>query len=169
MAGYIIHLAVGKVYSRNNTIEDEKSFEKGIMAPDMAEDKSKSHYGPYSSQPDLNLYLQTNPISTSYQEGYFLHLVTDYLFYNKFLDCISTEIYNDYDILNDVLIQKYGITLPNEVKDKVFSKNGDLKILSMELVENLIKEISEYDLDIIADEVIKDPGKWTKMKSLKRL
>ena len=117
----------------------------------------------------MNEFLKEHKLDSSFERGYFLHLLTDYLFYNKFLDCISTEIYNDYDILNDVLIQKYDITLPNEVKDKVFSKNGDLKILSMELVENLIKEISEYDLDIIADEVIKDPGKWTKMKSLKRL
>ena len=45
MPGYMIHLAVGKVYAENNKIEDIKVFEKGIIDPDMIEDKSKSHYG----------------------------------------------------------------------------------------------------------------------------
>lgn len=171
MAGYVIHLSVAEEYLKKhpNANEDYNEFISGVIFPDSVKDKSETHYGMQSSQSNLNEFLKEHKLDSSFERGYFLHLLTDYLFYNKFLDCISTEIYNDYDILNDVLIQKYGITLPNEVKDKVFSKNGDLKILSMELVENLIKEISEYDLDIIADEVIKDPGKWTKMKSLKRL
>ena len=168
MAGYVIHLSVAEEYLKKhpNANEDYNEFISGVIFPDSVKDKSETHYGMQSSQSNLNEFLKEHKLDSSFERGYFLHLLTDYLFYNKFLDCISTEIYNDYDILNDVLIQKYGITLPNEVKDKVFSKNGDLKILSMELVENLIKEISEYDLDIIADEV---PGKWTKMKSLKRL
>lgn len=167
MAGYVIHLSVAEEYLKKhpNANEDYNEFISGVIFPDSVKDKSETHYGMQSSQSNLNEFLKEHKLDSSFERGYFLHLLTDYLFYNKFLDCISTEIYNDYDILNDVLIQKYDITLPNEVKDKVFSKNGDLKILSMELVENLIKEISEYDLDIIADEVIKDPGKWTKMKS----
>lgn len=171
MAGYVIHLSVAEEYLKKhpNANEDYNEFISGVIFPDSVKDKSETHYGMQSSQSNLNEFLKEHKLDSSFERGYFLHLLTDYLFYNKFLDCISTEIYNDYDILNDVLIQKYDITLPNEVKDKVFSKNGDLKILSMELVVNLIKEISEYDLDIIADEVIKDPGKWTKMKSLKRL
>ena len=32
MPGYVIHLAVGKIYSQNNKIEDLNSFEKGIVA-----------------------------------------------------------------------------------------------------------------------------------------
>lgn len=146
MAGYIIHLAVGKVYSRNNTIEDEKSFEKGIMAPDMAEDKSKSHYGPYSSQPDLNLYLQTNPISTSYQEGYFLHLVTDYLFYNKFLTEWSSCIYEDYDKLNARIIQKYGMEVPEETQEVVQFKDGEISILSEEDLYRFINAVGKLDM-----------------------
>lgn len=171
MAGYVIHLSVAEEYLKKhpNANEDYKEFINGVIFPDSVKDKSETHYGPQSSQSNLNEFLKEHSLNTSFERGYFLHLLTDYLFYNKYLDCISTEIYNDYDILNDVLIQKYNITLPNAVKDKVFSKNGELKILSMELVENLIKEISEYDLDIIADEIIKDPNKWTKMKDLKRL
>ena len=76
----MIHLAVGKVYSENNKIEELIDFEKGIIDPDMIEDKSKSHYGPNSSSPDLDKYIEMNGISNSYKEGYFLHLVTDYIF-----------------------------------------------------------------------------------------
>lgn len=34
MPGYMIHLAVGREYMKNNKIDDVKSFEKGIIAPD---------------------------------------------------------------------------------------------------------------------------------------
>ena len=58
MPGYVIHLAVGKVYSQNNEINDLERFKEGIIAPDIEEDKSKSHYGPYSSSPGLNEFLE---------------------------------------------------------------------------------------------------------------
>ena len=89
MPGYVIHLAVGKVYSQNNEINDLERFKEGIIAPDIEEDKSKSHYGPYSSSPGLNEFLEKQGIKDSYNEGYFLHLLTDYLFYNKYIIIIS--------------------------------------------------------------------------------
>lgn len=49
MPGYIIHVAVGKIYAQNNEIEDLQSFYRGIIDPDMTDDKSKTHYGPISS------------------------------------------------------------------------------------------------------------------------
>lgn len=171
MAGYVIHLSVAEEYLKKhpNANEDYKEFINGVIFPDSVKDKSETHYGVESSKTNLKEFLKEHKLNTSFERGYFLHLLTDYLFYNKYLDCISTEIYNDYDILNDVLIQKYNVVLPKEVKNSVFSKKGELKILSLELVEMLIKEISEYDLDIIAEEIVKDPNKWTKMKNLKRL
>ena len=65
----------------------------------------------------------------------FLHLVTDYLFYNKLLEVTSKDIYNDYDILNSILIEKYNVKILEKIKDKVFFKDGDTKILSKELAE----------------------------------
>ena len=131
MPGYMIHLAVGKVYEQNNRIKDIKAFESGIIMPDLLPDKSKSHYGKHSSRPDLNSYIaETNGNLDSYQEGYFLHLVTDYLFYNKFLQEWNPDIYEDYDRLNSRIMQKYGISIPEEIKQIVKFKSGNLSLLN---------------------------------------
>jgi len=124
MPGYVIHLAVGKVYAQNNKIEDLNVFERGIIEPDMVENKAISHYGPYSSQPGLNQFVEANGISSSYNEGYFLHLVTDYLFYQKFLSRWDKAIYDDYNKLNSRIMQKYGIVVPKDVQEKVNLKMG---------------------------------------------
>lgn len=147
MPGYMIHLAVGKVYAENNKIEDIKVFEKGIIDPDMIEDKSKSHYGSNSSRPDLDKYIEMNGISNSYKEGYFLHLVTDYLFYNRFLKHWNISIYEDYDILNARIAQKYGITtIPKEIQTVVKFKNGKLTLLNEEELNKFITTVGNIDI-----------------------
>lgn len=146
MPGYVIHLAVGKVYSKYNEIEDLKSFEKGIIEPDRAKDKSKSHYGPYSSQPDLNRFIKTNGISTNYEEGYFLHLVTDYLFYNKFLKRWDSNIYEDYDKLNARIVQKYGITIPEEIQKVVQFKDGKPSVLDEDELYKFINSVGKINI-----------------------
>ena len=148
MPGYVIHLAVGKVYSKKNKIKNIEDFERGIIAPDLIgkKDKSKSHYGPNSCKPDLNLFLKTNNILTDYNEGYFLHLLTDHLFYNKFLKMWNPNIYEDYDILNAGLIKKYGIILPEEIKDVVKFKSGNLNILNKDEICAFINSVGKIDI-----------------------
>ena len=97
-----------------------------------------------------------------------MHLITDYLFYNKYIDTFSMDIYNDYDILNKRLIKKYKVNIPEKVRNKIFFKdNLNLKILSMELVEKLIDEVSSLNLDKIVEETKEEPEKWTKIRTLK--
>ena len=151
MPGYVIHLAVGKVYSQNNKIKDLKSFEKGIIMPDLQKDKAKSHYGPYSSSPGLDEFINEEGIEDSFDEGYFLHLLTDYYFYNKFLDKWKPGIYDDYDKLNEELIKKYGIELSREIKDKVDFKEGELVILNKELIYKFINSVGKVNVrDIVS-------------------
>lgn len=146
MPGYIIHLAVGKVYSKYNKIEDIEGFEKGVIAPDIMKNKSESHYGPNSSHPDLNSFIQTNGISDNYNEGYLLHLVTDYLFYNRFLKSWSQDIYEDYDKLNANIIREYGIVIPKEIQKKVEFKKGKLSILNEEELYRFINSVGKINL-----------------------
>ena len=47
-------------------------------------------------------------------------IVSIYLFYNKFLDVFSKDIYEDYDILNKLLEEEFKVKIPEKVKDKVF-------------------------------------------------
>ena len=44
MPSYCIHLAIGNLYAKKHDIKDKKAFNMGIIAPDFAKDKEKSHY-----------------------------------------------------------------------------------------------------------------------------
>lgn len=43
MAGYVMHLAIGKEYAKRKKIENVEEFLKGCIAPDL-QDKKVSHY-----------------------------------------------------------------------------------------------------------------------------
>lgn len=170
MAGYVIHLAVAEEYIRKheNEIDNYKDFINGIIFPDSVENKSLTHYGEKSSKVHLDKFLKENDISSSYNKGYFLHLITDYLFYNKFLEYYSTDIYNDYDILNKSLIEKYNVKLPNAVKDKVFYTEGETKILDLKDTQDFIENTSSYNISDIKEDVLKGDKFWTTIKILKK-
>lgn len=154
MAGYIIHLAVGKEYAKNNRIEDIEEFERGIIAPDLIgeNDKEKSHYGPSSSKPGLNKFLEVRGISNDYDEGYFIHLLTDFLFYNKFLKEWNSEIYEDYDKLNERLIKKYNIKIPSEIQKTVDFKSGKVSVLDEEELYKFITYVGKINVRKIIEE-----------------
>ena len=167
MAGYVIHLAVAQEYLKKhcNKKEDYEQFIEGVIYPDSVSDKSLTHYGSKSSKVILKDFLKENKLEDSYKKGYFLHLVTDYLFYNKYLDIFTKDIYNDYDILNKNLIEKYTVKIPSKIENKIFYKDGKTKILTEELAEKIIDEISNLDLNIIEKEIRKNPNdeKWLKL------
>lgn len=67
-------------------------------------------------------------------------------------------------------MQKYKVTLPEKVKDSVFFKDeGTLKLLSKELVEKIIDEVSEYKIDNVVKLIKKNEEEWTKIRPMKRL
>lgn len=83
MAGYVIHLAVAEEYLRNHKqTENYEEFIEGIIFPDSVKDKSETHYAVKSSKSNLDKFLKDKKIDNSFNRGYFLHLLTDYLFYN---------------------------------------------------------------------------------------
>lgn len=175
MPGYVIHLATANEYIRKHKdeINNKEDFFKGSIAPDETDKENKkiTHYGNGSDQVELRKFLKTNSIDTDYQKGYFLHLVTDYIFYNKLLECTSKKIYNDYDILNEYLIKKYNVTLLEEIKDKVFYASGETEILSKELAEKTIEIVSDMSLKDIENEITscEYTEKWDKIRPLKRI
>ena len=167
MAGYVIHLAIAEEYLRKHKDikEDYEELIKGVIYPDSVTDKSLTHYGIKSSKVILKDFLQDNEINNSYMRGYFLHLITDYLFYNKYLEKFSKDIYNDYDILNKRLIEKYNVVLPENVQNNVFYKEGETKILTMELAIKIIDEISDLNLNAVEKEIRENSNdeKWSKI------
>ncbi len=172
MAGYVIHLAVGEEFIRNfpNEIKNYEEFIEGIIYPDSVSDKSITHYGEKSSSVNLKAFLSEKDIESDFNKGYFLHLVTDYLFYNKFLTIFSSEyIYNDYDILNKKLEKKFKVKIPIQVKEKVFYKDGEAKILNLEEVIKFIENTAKYDLNYIKEAVLKNDKNWLEIRPLKRI
>ncbi len=167
MAGYVIHLAIAEEYLKKHkdVKEDYDEFIKGVIYPDSVTDKSLTHYGIKSSKVILKDFLQDNEINNSYMRGYFLHLITDYLFYNKYLEKFTKDIYNDYDILNKRLIEKYNVVLPENIQNNVFYEDGETKILTMELAIKIIDEISDLNLNAVEKEIRKNPNdeKWSKI------
>ncbi len=171
MAGYIIHLAVAEAYIRKHSedIKDYNKFIEGVIFPDSVSDKSITHYGEKSSKVNLNLFLEKNDITDDYNKGYFLHLVTDYIFYNKFLECFSSDIYNDYDILNKKLEKKYRVKVPEKIKGKVFYKEGKTKILQLENVEEFIENVSDYKLSNVKQSILENNKYWLEHRNLRKI
>jgi len=169
MPGYVIHVAIAQEYIKkhNNKKENNIEFIKGVIYPDSISPKSESHYGKSPAYTDLKRFLENNEIKDSFSKGKFLHLITDYLFYNYYLEFFSKQdMYNDYDILNEKLIRKYNVKLPKEVREYVFFKDGDTKILNMFLACKIIDEISSMDIEIVEKEVMKDEEKWKYYKNI---
>ena len=168
MPGFVIHIAIANEYIRKHEKNElYEEFLKGNILPDITSDKSSTHYGKSPAYTSLKGFLDNNKIDNSFNRGHFLHLVTDYLFYNHYLDrYIKKDMYHDYDVLNKYLIEKYKIDLPDIVKDKVFFIEDETKILTYELAIKIIDEISSKDLEKIADEVMNDEEKWNTYKKL---
>ena len=167
MAGYVIHIAIAQEYLRKNNKKYNKDIVRGSILPDLTTDKSKTHYGKSPAYTNLKKFLLANEISSELNKGIFLHLITDYLFYNKYLNVFSKQyIYDDYDISNKVLIDKYNVKLFDEIKNAIFFKEGEMKVLNFELIYKLIDEISNLNLNLVKKEVLKDCKKWNFYKNI---
>lgn len=167
MPGYVIHVAIAQEYLKKHNKEEKKEFIEGNINPDLIVPKSLSHYGKSPAYTNLYNFLQNNKIDNSFNRGKFLHLIADYLFYNVYLDYFNKEdLHNDYDILNADIIDMYNVNLPEIVKQYVFNKSGNPKIINLELVSRVIDETSSLDIDIVAEEVKKGKKKWNTYKNL---
>lgn len=170
MAGYVIHLAVGEEYIRKhpNEINNYEDFIEGVIYPDSVTDKSLTHYGPTSSQVNLKRFFEDKDINTDFNKGYCIHLITDYLFYNKFLTIFSSNyIYNDYDILNKELKRKFEVKIPQKVEDKVFYTEGETRILNLKDTIKFIEETSANNINDIKKAVLNGDKNWLEIRPLK--
>lgn len=155
MPSYVIHLAVGKEYIRKHPdeIKDIEEFEKGIIDPDMAEDKDVSHFGKDRMNIDIDKYLTLYPLKNDYAKGYLLHLITDhifysYTFYNETIKAKENQetFYHDYDVLNSALIEKYEVRLPKSVEKYANTIDGEPIYLKLQKMISFIDEVSEDTL-----------------------
>lgn len=166
MAGYVIHLIIADEYLRktDEVIKNKDEFIKGVIYPDSVKIKGETHYSPYYSS-DVNLYdfVKDNfdKLDQDFYKGYFLHLLTDFLFYKKHFVLpkagIATEIiHNDYDILNNELLEKYKIDIPEELMKFCNKKEGNPVYVKRENIYTCIDDCSSYRLYDLAEKILKE-------------
>lgn len=167
MPGFIIHIAIGERYinKHEKEIKNKNEFMNGIIAPDLDEkmdqitnNKMETHYKMVSNNENhfKEFFQDKNvDINKDFWKGYFLHLLTDYYFYNNqfkeetnLITQNGDGFYKDYDCLNYELIEKYNILIPEKIKkymqiQKIFEKP---KYLTLKKVIDFIEEISSLDL-----------------------
>jgi hypothetical protein len=165
MPGYVIHLTIAKEYIKKHKIDNRIEFLKGTIAPDGNKNKVESHYSIHgtSSGANLYLYLKDNKLDNDYNKGYFLHLLADLLFYNKYFRFIEEdrldidEIHRDYDRINKYMLEEFDFKEDEIelIQNKYWIvENEEPKYLKIDKINEFIDIVSNYDIDSLANNVI---------------
>lgn len=165
MASSMIHIAVANEINKKIN-RDKSKLLIGTIAPDISkligETKEKAHFQDRNDNiPNLDKFLDKykENLNDDFVLGYYIHLITDYLWYKYFMTEIENKnmitklngqivkcngqmftqyVYNDYTDLNIKLIDKYNLDL------KIFYNN-------IPNLENIIKEIPMDKISIIVN------------------
>ena len=86
MPGFVVHIAIAQEYLKKHRKAFSQDFILGSIEPDFSSDKSLSHYGKSPAYTNLSNFLKNTQPNSDFEQGYFLHLVTDYLFYNHYVE-----------------------------------------------------------------------------------
>lgn len=181
MACTTIHLAITKKYLENHKDLNYEKVIAGTLYPDAIENNDESHYTDINRGNDnvshvrgkVNLYafLKKHERLDDFELGRFLHLVTDYLFFeecfteeyllNNSYEDFCKDLYFAYDHLNLYLSEKYHIT-KDDYKDYpseyyLGSPYEDC-ILSKEIIDAFIKKVSNIDLNNYIKKIEKHQG-----------
>lgn len=170
MASLAMHLAIAKKYLEKHNNLNYREFIKGTFYPDAEANSIKLHYPKNSimskfaigvyDKVNLYAFLIEHSTLNDFELGYFLHLVTDYLFFHECFDSnylaktnreeFYQELYHSYDCLDSYLFTKYYIT-KEDYKDYPSGYHPGIPyeecLLSKELVDNFIKRVSSIDLE----------------------
>lgn len=170
MACATIHLAIAKNYLDKHKELDYEKVIAGTLYPDAVEDNDTSHYTDKKRGNDnvshirskVNLYsfLEEHKKMDDFEFGWFLHLITDYLFFEE---CFTTEylleksyedfckdLYFAYNCLNSYLTEKYHITerdyksYPSEYYSGIPYQNC---ILPINMIDKFIARVSSINID----------------------
>lgn len=177
MACLAMHLAIAKKYLEINPNENNELFIKGAYLPDIAENATKSHYGKniqitsvkdmLDSKIDIVKCASEINLNDNLNKAIFLHLLTDFLFYNfvynKKIENMSPDevrklMYQDYDFTTNYIIKNYQICIPKEISHKISSKEGEPSstFFANNDIDNFINLISKLNLDLCKKQILKD-------------
>lgn len=151
MASALIHLAVAKKVSESINIDNEKHYMLGSISPDIAKmvglTRKVSHFIPDDGDtPHIDLFLNKYKeyLNNDYELGYFVHLLTDVLWFDEFLpnfvkdgclvsrtgellkfddDELLSILYDDYTNLNPEVLSYYNLDLSLFYEKFLFPEN----------------------------------------------
>ena len=182
-----MHLAIAKEYLNKYPEEDEEEFILGTIAPDIDmpyidkyingvnSDKNSHHFGDNYNTTDAIEYMKkkvnfgkffaSNDLSTSFLRAYFLHLISDYLFFGEYITQedikgmsfveIRDKGYADYNRITSKLIEKYNLVIPECIKEMVSGySEGELEILKENQVYKFIEDISNININDFKNNIL---------------
>ena len=173
MASFTMHLAIAKLYLKSHK-ENEEEFLKATIDVDNVPDKAITHYSTNTNEENAKKWLESkvgikeyvneHSIYSSYDRGYFLHLLADYYLYNCYFDdnmlkntpnkVFRKHLYQDYDVLNKYLIEKYDLERPENLDKKYFEiHEGTPKMMTYESIDEYIEFISKLNIDEIYEKI----------------
>ncbi len=170
MACATIHLAIAKKYLEKHSNLNNDDFIAGTLYPDADSDNDATHYTDKMRCNDnvshvrgkVNLYkfLEEHEEMNDFELGWFLHLVTDYLFFeecfteeyllSKSYDEFCKELYHAYYVVNQYLEDKFGLTreyykaYPESYYPGIPYEEC---ILPAYLVDNFIDRVDKIEID----------------------
>lgn len=170
MACATIHLAIAKKYLETHTNLNYKDLIAGTLYPDAVDNNDVSHYTNLNRGNDnvshvrgkVNLYsfLKDHEYLNDFELGWFLHLITDYLFFEECFDTkyllensyeqFCKDLYFAYEHLNLYLSDKYNITEDDYIDYPSEYYSGvpyEECILSRNLINTFINRVSSIDLE----------------------
>lgn len=158
MASLMLHMVIGGKYCEINKVENQFEFISGSLAPDVLPDKDKSHYlsGYFPSayreaimnRVNLFEFCKANRLDTDYNRGYFLHLLTDYVFYTQYLKNLDT-----YKNMMDIPDEEMKITMYLEF-DRVahYLVNKYADYINLDMLHPLVRRTDSNPMEIFSEE-----------------
>lgn len=178
MASLMIHHVVGQEYCKRHNIESVASFLKGNIIPDLIPDKKLSHFSvqcrnrtyteSIKNKVVLRSFCEKNEISSDFNKGIFLHLITDQVFFHQYLLrnpkyieienenqlLIQEILYRDYHRNNKYLMDKHPDLLLSFLPDMAKETREDIdnmELLSNEALDEMIDLCAGINLEYIYD------------------
>lgn len=187
MASALIHIAVAKELEKSLKIKRKKDYYLGSIAPDISKQigktKFESHFlkNSYKNNvPNIDLFIKKyhDFINNSFDLGYFIHLYTDKLWFDGFIDKLKSDgsiklldgtilttnpeeinaiIYSDYTNMNTQLLDDYNLDLSLFYEELPKPKTNireipidklDILVNKMGIIIENSKEEKSYSFDI---------------------
>lgn len=171
MASAIIHMAVAKrIKEKLNLNVNEKEYYLGTIAPDISKEinrkREESHFEK-NGKIDIELFVNKYKkyLNNSFELGYLIHLCTDLLWKDNFLEQILDNdtitlidgskiklnkdkakeiIYNDYSNMNILLLEEYDMDL------SLFYEEFSYPVIYIEEIPNNLLNLIVNKMGIIS-------------------